>query len=395
MKQFKNLTLAVMGGLLVLTMATMSCSKHNSSAPVPTVTGATPTTASVGDTLTVTGTGFTSGSTATINGTAATVIFVSSTEIKVVVLSGSTTGALLASNGGSIGTQGTNVTIVAGITSNSVASSNLLAHWTFDTNSAEVGSGDVASTVSGVTFTSAGKIGNCATFTNGYLLYNPIPQINVDTALESYSISMWVNISTADNTTGVLRSLFQITGNKFPDIWGQVDLELVNNGVGTDSLPLSARQDQVDGTGPHLVSTGANVPAATGAWTFLTETYNGNGTNQTIELYANGNRIDSTQWNDVTKPGGSQTTFRIVPTGNYPTDGIVPNNKVYIGSLSFFDRGNSAGDGYGNFAPTWSAGSYPWAAESFTGQMDDIRLFNTAITAAQVDSLYTLGSAGK
>ncbi|UAY51205.1 LamG domain-containing protein [Ferruginibacter albus] len=278
--------------------------------------------------------------------------------------------------------------------SGQVASSNLIANWPFDADAKESVSSVNASTTTGVTYASAGKIGNCATFSNGYLLYPTIPNINLDTALQSYSISMWVNL--APGNAGVLRSLFQVTGNRFPDIWGQVAFELVNNGVVGDTLPLQVRQVQVDGTSPyvHNQTRGANFGGSTNKWTFITQTYDGTGSNQTMKIFANGVMIDSAQLTTVDKSlSSTQKTFRVIPTGGSPTP--TPTNKVYIGTLAFNDRGNNAGDGYGNFAPTWSSGGYSWAAESITGQIDDIRLFNKALTKQQISDLYQLGNQGR
>lgn len=404
MKKMKNAMFAIAAGLLTLTVATESCGKKDNPTPVissPAITSISPTTAAVGATITITGTNFTSPLTVTFNGvsTAVTATGVTSTSATAVVPTGATTGNLTVTCGG-LTSNGVTLTISTTppppvLTSDSIGTANLIAHWTFDVDSKEKGSGVAASTITGADFSQAGKIGNCATFTNGYLVYPPINSINQDTALESYTISMWVNLP-PDNANP-LTSLFQITGNRFPDIWGQVAFELTNNGVVGDTLPLQARQVQVDGTAPyvHNVTTGANYGNSTNKWTFITQTYDGNGNNQTMKIFANGALIDSTQLTDVDKnPADFQTTFRIIPTGAANTS-PTPDNIVYIGTLAFFDRGNTAGDGYGNLAPTWSLANYPWAAESITGKIDDIRVFNRPLTTAEVLALYTIGSTGK
>jgi hypothetical protein len=406
MKKMKNAMLVVAGGLLMLTVATVSCSKSGggTSTPpgAPTVTGATAgsvDTVGKSATITLTGTNLT-GATITSSSSSVTITNVvvasggTSLTGTITVASNATPGPVtltLTTSGGSTSGTITIVPVGSTVTSNSVASANLLAHWTFDTDSKETGSSIAATTITGVTFGGSGQIGGCATFTAGYLLYPVIPQIDVDTALESYSISMWVNIPTASNNTGLLRSLFQINPTTYPDIWGALSLSLNNNGVGTDTLPLRADQVQIDGRGPTQATTSTNVAGATGKWVFITETYDGNNNNQTLKLYANGNMVDSTQFTDVLKTG-TQSTFRIVPGGG-PSFTGTPANYVSIGTLAFFDRGNNLGDGYGNSAPVASA--RPWAAGQITGQIDDIRLFNKPLSIAQVDSLYILGTAGK
>ncbi len=291
---------------------------------------------------------------------------------------------------------------IDGLTSsNQVAASNLIAYWPFDANNKEQGSGVAALSggtynVGTVTYTAAGKIGNCATFTNGALVYPSIGNINHDTALQSYSLSMWVKMPTASGAEG-LRSLFQVNGNRFPDLWGLVTFELSNNGVAGDSLALQTRQVQVDGTGPHNVVAGPINTASGGSsnWTFITETYNGNGTNQTMKIYANGVLKDSVEFTDVDKSVSStQSTFRVVPTGNGAVTTPTPANMVTIGTFNFNDFPEfQGGDGYGNVTPT--AASRPWAQNGITGAIDDVRLFNTPLTAQQVSDLYQLGNQGR
>jgi len=399
MKQIKNVTLAVLGGLLILSVATVSCSKKSSSPAAATATSFTPASAAVGATITISGTGFSGTATVTIGGVAATnVTVVNSTTITAVIPTGATSGAVVVTDGGSpLTVPGGSLTVTgsvpSGPTSDSVETAHLLAKWTFDANSQEAISQQAAATTVGtVTYTSAGQIGNCATFTAGALVYNPIAQLSVDTALESYSISAWIKIPTETGTEG-LRSIWTLIANRYADIWGPVDLELNNGGVSGDTIALRADQVQVDGSGPHQATTSSNYKG-NGGWTFVTETYDGTGLNQTLKLYANGTMIDSTQFTTVTKPSGTQTTFRIVPTGNTTVTTPTPANDVTIGTFGFYDFSQfQGGDGYGNYAPLASART--WAQNGITGQIDDIRVFNTAITQADITALFNYGSAGK
>ncbi|HMG82866.1 MAG TPA: IPT/TIG domain-containing protein [Ferruginibacter sp.] len=398
MKQIKNATLAILGGLLILSVATVSCGKKSSGGgTTPTITSVSPNPATSGGTVTITGTGFTSPATITIGGGTAITGTVSADGTSITFTApAATSGVLSVTTNGHTIASGTNFVVNpahVGPTSDSVYKTALVANWKFDGNGQELISGDAPNTTIGtVTYTSAGQIGNCANFTNGALLFNPIAQIDNDTSLQSYTISLWANVPTSTGSEQ-LRSLFQMTGNKYSDLWGQVDLELTNSGIVGDSLTIGARQHQQDGHAPydHEGFTALNAGLNSGIcnnWVLLTETYNGSGTNETMQIYINGNRVDSAEFTNVTKP----ETFNLVPTGNYPTDGIVPNTKVYIGSLAFFDRGNNAGDGYTNYAP--SSTDRPWAAADVTLKLDDIRVYNRPLSAAQVDSLYTIGSTG-
>lgn len=395
MKKFKNRMLLLACGLVAtVAVTTTSCKKDDGGTPstVPTITSFTPTSAAAGATVTITGTNFT-GATAVSFGSTAAASFsvVSASSITAVLAAGATGSVSVTTPSGTATKAGFTFVGPAPKTSDSVAHENLIAHWTFDTDSKEQGSGIGATGASGVTYSTAGQIGNCATFTNGYLVYPTIANINHDTALQSYSISMWVNMPTAV-ATDPIRSLFQVTGNRFPDIWGNVAFELVNNGVVGDSLPLTARQVQVDGLAPyvHMQTVVKNYGNSTNKWVFITQTYNGNLANQTMKLYANGALIATQELTTVDKSVTStQSTFRVVPTGGSATP--TPANNVYIGTLAFKNRGNTGGDGYGNFAPDWSSTVYPWAADNMTGKVDDIRLFNRPLTATEVSDLYGYG----
>ncbi len=394
MKKIKNAMLLLACGLVATTLVTTSCKKDPSTpaSTTPTITAVTPTSGLVGATVTITGTNLTV-ATVSFNGTAAVTTSVTATSITCTVPAGATTGNITVTTTSGTATYAFTVSTPA-LSSNDVAAANLIGHWTFDTDSKEAISHAAAATVTGVTFTTAGKIGNCATFSNGFLVYNPIDLINRDTALQSYSVSMWVKMPTATGSEG-LRSLFQVNGNRFPDLWGLVSFELSNNGVHGDSLALQTRQIQVDGLAPYVHSgvVGPTNYGTSGNWTFITQTYNGNGNNQTVKLYANGVQINTLELTTVDKSiTSTQSTFRVVPTGGSATP--TPANLVTIGTLAFSDLGTAfqGGDGYGNTCPT--AASRPWASKGITGSIDDIRLFNKALTAQEVTDLFTRGTAG-
>ncbi|MBI3882702.1 MAG: hypothetical protein HY305_00335, partial [Sphingobacteriales bacterium] len=218
----------------------------------------------------------------------------------------------------------TTITVTAAPGSDDVAASNLLAHWTFDVNSTEAISGVSALTggaynVGTVSYASAGVIGNCATFTNGALVYPSINKLNLDTALQSYTVSMWVKLDTA-GAGSHWKSLFQLNANAYTDLFGIVGIQALNQ-RSADTLALQITQTQIDGTGVHTGGFGCGgcfsstsltnpiiyKPSASNGWTLLTTTYNGNGNNQKLKVYANGVIVDSLTLSTVTKP----ETFRI------------------------------------------------------------------------------------
>jgi hypothetical protein len=380
------------------------------STPAPTIT-AIPATDTIGSIITITGTGFSNPVTVNFPGASnTTATYVNATTLTVVVPGGATlgSGSVTVTAGGQTSAAST-VTIVAsaaGNTSNSVASTNLIAHWTFDGTGQEVISNTAALTggtynVGTVSYSNAGMIGNCATFTNGALVFPTIPNLNLDTALESYTVSMWVKLAALDGTHW--RSLFQLNSNAYTDLFGMIAVQMLNQKAG-DTMALQIDQTQIDGTGVHVAGFGCgtcfgnslthviNYGYPNNGWTLLTTTYNGNGNNQSLIVYANGVKLDSIQLADVTKP----QTFRVKPTGG-PGVGAPAAwaNYVTIGTFNWSDFPIFSGtDGYGNTSAT-AASRSGYMSNGITGSLDDIRVFNRALTAAEISQLYTYGSAGK
>jgi hypothetical protein len=415
MKQIKNITLAVLSGLLILSVATVSCKKKSSGGASVSISSVAPNPAISGTAVTITGTGFTSPATVTVNGGAAITGTVSGGgTIITFTAPAATTGIVAVTTNGKTVPFGTVLVVNAapvGPTSDSVASTNLIAHWTFDGSAAESISHTTPETggtynVGTVSYATSGVIGNCATFTNGALVYPIIPNLDIDTALESYTISMWVKLGSRDGSHW--QSLFQLNSNAFTDLFGIVGIQVLNQNSG-DTLPLQIDNTQADNTGFHTggfgcggcFNTGTQIELtnplvyeAVNPWTLLTVTYDGNGnTRQELTVFANGVAVDSLTMINVTKPA----TFRVRPTGNATPTSPVPSswdNFVTIGTFNWSDFGIfSLTDGYGNTSAT-AASRSGYMSNGITGSLDDIRVFNTPLTRAEVDTLYVRGQRG-
>ncbi|WP_370214713.1 IPT/TIG domain-containing protein [Mesoflavibacter profundi] len=107
-------------GNLAIDDITASCG--SACTPTHTIASFSPTSGSVGTTVTITGTGFTSGSTVDFNGVSATVTFVNATTLTSVVPSGATTGVITVTEAGCTVNSATNFTITACSPSHSVSS---------------------------------------------------------------------------------------------------------------------------------------------------------------------------------------------------------------------------------------------------------------------------------
>jgi len=275
MKQIKNLTLAIVAGLLVLSVATVSCGKKSggssTTTPTPTVTGFSPSNVAVGGTLTVAGTNLTSPATVSINGSSAITATVASNgnSLTITVPASATTGTVVVTiNGQNYTVPGGSVTVtttlppVDGLTSsNQVSPTTLIAYFPFDGNSTESKSG-LGDSIHTQAAYSTGVIGQALnlgtgsgpTATPGYLVYPAIPAINVNNgAMDQYTITMWVKIA-ANNaaqytaTNGRYSSLFQVTSTQVGDIYGPTSVTLhTNEAHATDSFYWGAAMRQIDG----------------------------------------------------------------------------------------------------------------------------------------------------
>src|ERR1043165_428750 len=125
--------------------------------------------------------------------------------------------------------------------SNEVASSNLMAHWTFDGTLAESKSNATPSKSVGNSFVTAQK-GQGLSLSQGYLVYPTIAALSSANALGSVTVSMWVKI--ANNGTQQT-NIFGITGTAASQTdWNRgllnVYVETGNHKATSDTLQLHA-----------------------------------------------------------------------------------------------------------------------------------------------------------
>jgi hypothetical protein len=398
MKQIKNITLAVLSGLLILSVATVSCKKKSSGPATPTVGTIAPSSAdTVGQVITITGTNFTSSSTVTVGGVNATpVTFTSSTSISVTIPAGVANGtavAVVVSNG-SASSSPSNITVVPGAgaftiggknSSNQVETSNLLAHWTFEGSTDEIlSSSPVASSGGTITYV-PGRIGQAVHLANGWLSY-PSTAVGTgfdnsglgynsnDTLQNGYSISLWVQVP----DTNLLTSLFQLNTPAVSN-WPIAGLNYRKHADST--FDLDGGVTNVDGTGTHptygdaFATTTFKDNDASG-WAFVVVTYDTSGAGHHFIYYANGVKVgasvDLTTTASVAFPDPSASLLMVTP--NYATIGT-------------FESSTTIPSGSGTIPGFMSAG--------ITGNLDDIRFFKVTLSATDVDQLYQLGAHGQ
>ena len=265
-----------------------------------------------------------------------------------------------------------------GPTSDSVATANLIAHWTFDNTKAESISGLSPATNGTTSSNATGRIGGALNFSGANLVYPTIPAINSATALQAgFTLTMWVKLPVQP----LYSSIFQINGN-IGDIFGLVGLAHRKGADGT--LDFDGTLTHVNGTGTHSAgfSTALEGPASgfifvDTAWAFLAMTYDS--TARTISYYGNGALKGSKSVASVIPSG---QLFELVTTASNPPFSI---SQVSFGSL--------------DVTPTFPGGAAPasWQSPNLIAgtTIDDTRLFNKTLSQVEITNLYNYGLGGK
>ena len=262
--------------------------------------------------------------------------------------------------------------------SNEVAASNLKAQWTFEGNGTESKTSTAPESSNGVTFTATGAKGKAATFTNGYIKYPAIPGLT--TTLSGYTVSAWVKISNNQTTpgTGTVSTIFSLSR---PNEWiGNVNLYAETGQALATNDSIKVKQgfgSSVSGTqiyenftklepwmiAENLVTPGKHVAGPNkiaGQWAHLVATWSGS--DNKFIIYSNGVKISSPAF----EVRGTNTSL-VFDTPSF----------AYIGA-------------FGNVATTTDTWNKP-----LTGAIDEVRFYNKALTAAEIDALFQLEKAGR
>lgn len=268
--------------------------------------------------------------------------------------------------------------------SNEVAASNLKAHWTFDDTNNERLSSTAPNGTFGTVGFETGQIGKALKLTKGALAFPNIASINTADALANFTVSMWVKI---DNNQGTPNDGYTMLFGIFPDgltsgtvgdfMWGNLDMSVETSwfkpSATPDTLVLKGRfviknsDGSINGQDNRPDPRGkppVGVFKQSGQWVHFVSSWNA--TTHQFQLFGNGVSIGA--YNDRGTTGALRMNVPCRPVfGNGATKEVgFPNNP---------DQ------------QTWS----PMA----TASIDDVRVFNTALSQAEITALYNLGKAGR
>ena len=273
------------------------------------------------------------------------------------------------------------------VSSDSVATDALIAYWPFD--------GDANDHKGGLTATVAGTITYPATGVRGMSYQGAVgayatlvPPASFPTSLTSYTISFWYNLPSNVDTNTTQGVFFYNGATQQGELINEFEAP-ANKNLAGDSLRIHPGFWDI-GDNPNyalFVPETFNI-GGIGKWTFFTVSYNG-GTS-TYTTYQNAVPTGANTAFSPQPPAGSPSPWPgayVTPSVLY-TDGT---KTTPLGNLKFTDAPQSIVIG------SWPDGLFGQkaATANYLGQLDELRVFDRALTQTEVSGLYLNGQAGR
>jgi hypothetical protein len=311
-----------------------------------------------------------------------------------ITLSAITISSCSKSSGGPSGP--TAPTNPGGYTSSSqIQPSALVSYWAFNGNFTD-SAGGLVTTNNGATF-SPGMLTGTQSFqgsSTGYAdITNPGTKLP---AMQSFTASVWINSAQITPASNEI-AFFQLINNT--EWQSNIHLGLIQYSATSDSLKMGIKlqnfpNGQTIAYGTYYLN--AFLDTAVNKWTHVVVTYSG--ATSTVAVYQNGLQINVE--GPYTPPAGFQglELFQTdpgtpVPTGASPNSN--PNGAALWGNLTFEDATAVTFGTWGtNTTPPLGAGGPNSWAGNYLGQMQHLRIYNTALSASDVASLYILERGG-
>ncbi len=259
--------------------------------------------------------------------------------------------------------------------SNEVAATNLVAHWTFDSDNNERISGTAPSNTYGTVTTTTGQVGGALQLNKGVIKFPPIAAINTANALNNFTVSLWVNVTNNKGTTSSgFTALFGLVPAGVTDIWGDIMAcaETGRHLPTSDTLELKNFQITHPAGVGQIVNdniaekSGDRGQYFMGAKKWIHYVLRWDASTNNYHIFANGTDVGAhTKRNE----GGNQVM-------------AVPVHAVF-GSLASKETGFPGAPNQQDWNPFATAG------------IDDVRIYNNALTNAEITALFNLGTAGR
>lgn len=258
-----------------------------------------------------------------------------------------------------------------------VGAANLKAYWPLDGNGKESISNTSPSTVVGTTWETGVK-GQSAKLAEGYLKYPSMTALS--NSLTSFSVSAWIKVKNNGSTASVFFSLSrpnEWAGNvNFMAETGWKDatvdsltvkgLIVSNNSIGWQDSRNAIKMDQgmidFNEANPTATQHVAYANKVGGQWAHAVITWDGQ--TRLFKVYTNGVKISNPAWEKRGDSNGDLLTFTT------PTAAI-------IGAFGDIETTTE----------TWN--------KAMTGNLDEIRVWDKALSQSEIGSLYELEKAGR
>lgn len=242
---------------------------------------------------------------------------------------------------------------IGGFTSTKeIAANNLVAYFAFDGSLIDSVSG-TAATNSGTSFTGGFKKQALLTTGNSYALFTPGSSI---LNMSSFTITHWINAPV--NTSGIAGTVNLSHNSNF---WGNIDM-FFENGSTLDNAKFRVHITNGNGREQWIAKDG--IPNVFTKWTNLAVSYDN--TTKTFKFYVNGQPV-------VTNVDTAFGNLQFTNAG-----------KIVFGTVHFMTTPSL----------TSATGAQPWASY-LNGMLDEVRIYNKALTDNEVNSLVKLEGRGK
>jgi hypothetical protein len=228
--------------------------------------------------------------------------------------------------------------------------------WSFENNARDTGQYRLKTTSKNVTYV-AGINGQAAQIgTDGYVLVSALND-SLKT-MGSFTIAFWMK--GVGPVQGGAQGLFAI-GNK-KEFWGNIEMFLENHNNGNEAFLKVHMFNAGVATGNGEEWNEVKIPNALGKWTHIAVTYNS--ANSQFSIYADG--------------APTSINAKVLRGGAYGPIKFNDANGMVLGNYQF-ETDPSLTDNHGK--EDW--------AKNFNGALDQFRIYNVALSAADVNNLFT------
>ena len=242
---------------------------------------------------------------------------------------------------------------IGGYTSSKeIATANLVAYYGFNGNAVDSVS-NTTGTATGIGYTAGIKGQALQGATNGYIVATPPTTV---TGLTSFTVTEW--FKTPPPSTGII-GLFSLANTT--NFWGNIEF-FIENGSTNDAGKL--RIHVFNGTDDRTLEIN-NAVNLFDKWNSMAVTYDQ--ANSTVSVYLNGSLLKAGTLSGLAGPLALKNV-----------------GKFVFGTVQFMTSPSQ----------TSSHGSEPWAS-FLTGQLDEVRVYNKALSAADISALVKLEGRGK